>query len=148
MHDEVAMTCVCISMQQTCLDDGVLRIHSVKRQQLPCIYLDHHGKHSPHYHVAIKREQQASTDLWNCSSAGAVTQESSLHQGCGTLLCPVLLLPSSVAEYQDGLHLLLLEISTPGGACSPADPDIEAAAETAGEADSNVSVGSRHASPD
>ena len=101
------------------------------------------------------REQQGLTDLWNCSSAGAVTQESSLHQGCGTLPCPVLLLPSSVAEYQEGLHLLLVEVPTSHAACSPAEPGAEALAETveeaareaAGAAGSTASDGLGSASP-
>lgn len=88
------------------------------------------------------------TDLWNCSSAGAVTQESSLHQGCGALPCPVLLLPASVAEYQEGLHLLLLAGLSSHAACTLEEGDVEAAAEAVGEAaESRVLSGPAGACP-
>ena len=69
----------------------------------------------------------------------------------------MLLLPSSVAEYQEGLHLLLLlEVLTSHCACSPSEPGVkalagtveEAAREAAGEAASNASIGPGSATPD
>ena len=90
------------------------------------------------------------SDLWKRSSAGAVTQESSFHQGCGMLPCPVLLLPASVAEYQQGLHPLLTGL-TSHGACTSEKPGAEAVAEAAGaaveEGDSRGSAGVGRASP-
>ena len=76
-----------------------------------------------------KRLVQA--NLWNCTSAGAVSQESTFHQGCGKLPWPVLLLAALVKGYQDGRHLLLEGAGLPD-ICSPGDVERRAAG---GEAD-------------